>query len=64
MPVPAKVLPCNVTSATAVANWEYDDGKGDPWWGGGNNPKAYRWEITMAVTTIQHGSHLTRTPDI
>ena len=34
--VPAKVLPCNVTSATAVANWEYDDGKGDPWWGGGN----------------------------
>jgi hypothetical protein len=60
--VPAKVLPCNVTSATAVANWEYDDGKGDPWWTGGSNPKAYRWEISMTVTTIQHGSHLTRTP--
>ena len=28
--VPAKVLPCTVTSATSVANWEYDDGKGDP----------------------------------
>ena len=24
-------------------------------------PKSYRWEITMTVTTVQHGSHLTRT---
>tara|TARA_B100001057_G_C22825620_1_gene941296 strand:- start:199 stop:2244 length:2046 start_codon:yes stop_codon:yes gene_type:complete len=59
--VPAKVLPCNVLTATPLANWEYDDGKGDPWWGGGGNAKAYRWEISMTVTTIQHGSHLTRT---
>ena len=59
--VPAKVLPCSVTSATAVKQWEYDDGNGDPWWSGGANPKSYRWEITMIVTTVQHGSHLTRT---
>jgi len=60
--VPAKVLPCNVLSATPLANWEYDDGKGDPWWSGGGNAKSYRWEINMTVTTVQHGSHLTRTP--
>lgn len=59
--VPAKVLPCTVTSATSVKQWEHDDGQGDPWWSGGSNPKSYRWEITMAVTTVQHGSHLTRT---
>ena len=59
--VPAKVIPCNVLSATPIANWEYDDGKGDPWWSGGGNAKAYRWEIQMTVTTINHGSHLTRT---
>jgi hypothetical protein len=62
--VPAKVLPCNVTKATAVAFWDYDDGKGDAWWSGGSNPKAYRWEIAMNVTTVNHGSHLTRTPNV
>ena len=59
--VPAKVLPCTVTSSTSVKQWEHDDGQGDPWWSGGSNPKSYRWEITMTVTTVQHGSHLTRT---
>jgi hypothetical protein len=62
--VPTKVLPCNVTSATEVAKWTYDDGKGDKWWSGGANPKAYRWEITVSVTTVSHGSHLTRTPNV
>ena len=60
--VPAKVLPCTVTSATAVASWPHDDGEGDKWWSGGLNPKTYRWEITMTVVTVNHGSHLTRTP--
>lgn len=60
--VPAKVLPCTVSSATALDSWPHDDGQGDPWWRGASNPKAYRWEITMSVTAIQHGSHLTRTP--
>lgn len=59
--VPAKVLPCTVTSATALDSWAYDDGKGDPWWRGSSNPKAYRWEIEMTVTATSHGSHLTRT---
>jgi len=60
--VPAKVLPCTVTSANAVASWPHDDGEGDKWWSGGSNPKTYRWEITMTVVTVNHGSHLTRTP--
>lgn len=59
--VPAKVLPCTVTSATALDSWAYDDGKGDPWWRGSSNPKAYRWQIEMTVTATPHGSHLTRT---
>lgn len=62
--VPAKVLPVNVTSAVAVAEWAYDDNQGDPWWTGSSNPKAYRWEITMTVTNVDHGSHLTRTPRV
>lgn len=62
--VPTKVLPCNVTSATEVAKWTYNDGKGDKWWSGGANPKAYRWEITISVTNVSHGSHLTRTPNV
>ena len=59
--VPAKVLPCTVTSATALDSWPHDDGKGDPWWRGAGNPKAYRWQIEMTVTATPHGSHLTRT---
>ena len=62
--VPTKVLPCTVSQATAVAFWEHDDGKGDPWWSGSANPKPYRWEITFAVTNVNHGSHLTRTPRV
>ncbi|MDA9373896.1 hypothetical protein N9R43_00785 [bacterium] len=59
--VPAKVLPCTITSATALDSWPHDDGRGDPWWRGADNPKAYRWEIEMTVTATAHGSHLTRT---
>ena len=61
--VPAKVLSVNVTSATSEAQWDHDDGQGDAWWSGGSNPKSYRWEITMTVTAVNHGSHLTRTPN-
>ena len=60
--VPAKVLPATVTAKTVVSEWNYDDGLGDPWWSGGNTPKAYKWELTMTITTVNHGSHLTRTP--
>jgi len=59
--VPAKVLSANVTSLTAEAQWDHDDGLGDTFWSGGSQPKSYRWEITMTVTTVNHGSHLTRT---
>lgn len=60
--VPAKVLPATVNSAVVKDEWDFDDGKGDPWWSGSSNPKAYRWELTITVTTVNHGSHLTRTP--
>lgn len=60
--VPAKVLPVTVTTQTNLDSWPHDDGKGDKWWESGQNPKTYRWEITMTVTTVNHGSHLTRTP--
>lgn len=60
--VPAKVLPATVTNMTMKEYWIYDDGMGDKWWGGGANPKPYRWELTLTLTPISHGSHLTRTP--
>jgi hypothetical protein len=60
--VPAKVISCTVISAKNIASWPYDDGLGDNWWAGASNAKAYRWEITMGVTQVNHGSHLTRTP--
>lgn len=60
--VPAKVIPCTVISASNIASWPHDDGLGDSWWAGASNSKAYRWQITMGVTQVNHGSHLTRTP--
>lgn len=60
--VPAKVLPVTVTNMTMKEYWIYDDGLGDKWWSGGANPKPYRWELTLSVNPISHGSHLTRTP--
>ena len=60
--VPAKVIPVEVTARVSDAQWEHNDGLGDLWWSGGSQPKAYRWELTMTVTTVNHGSHLTRTP--
>lgn len=60
--VPAKVLPVTVTNMTMKAYWDYDDGKGDKWWSGGLTPKPYRWELTLSVGSVSHGSHKTRTP--
>ena len=60
--VPAKVLSCQVTAQSIDDEWDHDDGQGDPWWSGGSNPKSYRWELTMTVTAVNHGSHLTRNP--
>jgi len=60
--VPAKVLPVTVTNMTMKEYWIYDDGLGDKWWSGGANPKPYRWELTISVNQISHGSHRTRTP--
>jgi hypothetical protein len=62
--VPAKVISVNVTAQTTDALWIHDDGLGDLWWSGGSQPKAYRWELTMTVTPVSHGSHLTRTPKV
>jgi len=62
--VPAKVISVNVTAQTTDALWDHDDGLGDLWWSGGSQPKAYRWELTMTVTAVAHGSHLTRTPKV
>lgn len=60
--IPAKVLSCQVTNVIAISSWAHDDGQGDPWWSGSSNPKSYSWELTMTVTAVTHGSHLTRTP--
>ena len=60
--VQAKVIPVSVSARVTDALWNYDDGLGDLWWSGGSQPKAYRWQLTMTVTTVNHGSHLTRTP--
>ena len=62
--VPTKVISVNVTSRSTDALWEHDDGLGDLWWEGGSQPKAYRWELTMTVTPVAHGSHLTRTAKV
>jgi len=62
--VPTKVISVNVTSQSTDALWEHDDGLGDLWWEGGSQPKAYRWELTMTVTPVAHGSHLTRTAKV
>jgi|TARA_B110000037_G_scaffold52402_1_gene64374 hypothetical protein len=62
--VPAKVISANVTAQSTVALWDHDDGLGDLWWSGGSQPKAYRWELTMTITPVAHGSHLTRTPKV
>jgi hypothetical protein len=60
--VPAKVLSCNVTAQVTDDQWDYDDGNNDPWWSGGSNPKSFRWQLTITVSTVNHGSHLTRNP--
>ena len=62
--VPAKVISVSVTASVSDALWEHDDGLGDLWWSGGSQPKSYRWELTMTVTPVAHGSHLTRTPKV
>jgi hypothetical protein len=62
--VPAKVISVTVTARTSDAQWDHDDGLGDTWWSGGSQPKSYRWELTMTVTAVAHGSHLTRTPKV
>ena len=59
---PPKVLVGTADSFTPFALWPHANGEGDPYWSGGNNPKAYQWIVTFSVSTISHGSHLTRTP--
>jgi len=60
--VPAKVMPATVNTLVATDYWEHDDNLGDKWWEGGDNPQPYRWEITVTLVPVEHGSHLTRTP--
>lgn len=62
--IPAKALTTNVISQIALDTWPFDDGTSDPYWAGGVTPKPYRWELTMTVTTQDHGSHLTRSPKV
>ena len=57
---PAKVLSCTTNSISNNAQWPHNDGLGDKWWSSGTNPKYYRWNVTVTVTTQNHGSHLTR----
>jgi hypothetical protein len=59
---PPKVLVGTADSFTPYALWPHANGVDDPYWSGGVNPQAYQWTVTFSVSTISHGSHLTRTP--
>ena len=55
--LPAKILQINITSVTPNAQWNVDDGSGDPFIG-----FDYRWNVTFDVTAQPHSSHITPTP--
>ena len=57
---PNKVLPVSISSITANAYWDHANGPGDLWYSGAVVPKPYRWEIAFSVSSVAHGSHLTR----
>lgn len=59
-----KTILSTVTSQTALDKWPFDDGTSDPYWAGGFTPKPYRWELDVTITTQNHGSHLTRSPNV
>ena len=59
--VPPKVLAGEATNETVSLDpWPYDNGTGDPFWMGSQNPKPYRWRIVVNITEQTHSSHLTR----
>jgi len=62
---PNKVLSASVTSIVGTEYWPHPNSPTDPWYeGAGITKKFYQWEVTMSVTTQQHGSNLTREPFI
>lgn len=58
--VPSKVLPVNVSTIAGTERWPFQNSSTDPWWSGGPTPRDYRWRVTFSVTSINHGSNLTR----
>lgn len=58
--IPSIALEGSVTSAIDAAFWPYDDGTNDPYWLGGTTPRAYRWILSVDVSTQTHSSHLSR----
>lgn len=57
---PNKVLEALVTNIEGTEVWPYANGEGDRWAATGDTPRFYRWQITMTVSQLNHGSHLTR----
>jgi hypothetical protein len=60
--VPPKVLAGIITDSNVDSYWNYPNGSGDKWWLLGSNPRGYRYEFTISITSQSHGSHLTRKP--
>jgi hypothetical protein len=59
---PPKVLTGSADSFKPVALWPYANDATDPYWSGGTNPQAYKWEVSFTIIPVGHGSNLTRTP--
>ena len=58
--IPTKVLPVSVSDIEGTEYWNYPNRDDDPWYSGGTSRRFYRWRITFSVSSVSHGSNLTR----
>lgn len=58
--IPAKVMPVTVSTIEGVEYWPFPNSSSDPWYSQSATPRHYRWRITFSVTSVSHGSNLTR----
>ena len=59
---PPKVMPATADAFIPVSLWPHANDPTDPYWSGGSNPQAYRWQVDFTVSATSQGSNLTRTP--
>jgi hypothetical protein len=55
--IPPRILNVQVLTIEPTEYWTVDDGTGDPWLG-----FAFRWRMTLDISSQAHSSHLTRSP--